>query len=362
MDKNIKFIKKANDKHNFKYNYDKAEYISSKKDIIITCLIHGNFKQRPENHLMGKGCPGCGGNKTITTESFIEKSIRAHNNKYDYSLVDIKNSTSKVKIICKKHGVFEQTPSKHYGGSGCSLCGGTNKSNSIDFIKKSILKHDNLYDYSLVNYIGNKNKVKIICKEHGVFSQIPSNHLKGIGCSKCSGKFMDKELFISIANDKHNFKYNYDKLIYINHKTNVEITCLEHGDFIKNPSSHIKRGSGCPKCKKSMSKGEIVIENFLINNKIEYKKQFKFSDLKHKTELKFDFAIFKDNKLSNLIEYNGEQHYKFRGQFGMSLEDFNLGLEKDKKKIDYCINKNINITIIKYDDNIDIELSKLLSI
>ena len=45
----------------------------------------------------------------------------------------------------------------------------------------------------------------------------------------------------------------------------------------------------------------------------------------------------------------------------MSLEDFNLSLERDKKKMDYCRDKNINIIIIKYNDNIDTELSKLMT-
>ncbi len=164
MDKNIKFIKKANDKHNFKYNYDKAEYISSKKDIIITCLTHGDFKQRPDNHLMGKGCRGCSNSEILTKKTFIERSMKVHNNKYDYSLVDFINSTSKVKIICKQHGVFEQIPSKHYGGRGCSLCGEFSKYNNDDFVYKSKKVHNNKYDYSLVIYKTVNEKVEIVCK------------------------------------------------------------------------------------------------------------------------------------------------------------------------------------------------------
>jgi hypothetical protein len=39
-----------------------------------------------------------------------------------------------------------------------------------------------------VEYINNKTKVDIICKKHGIFNQIPSNHLKSVGCPKCSKK------------------------------------------------------------------------------------------------------------------------------------------------------------------------------
>lgn len=61
-----------------------------------------------------------------STEDFILKSNvihnNIHNNKYDYSLVDYIKSQKKVKIICKKHGKFEQTANSHLNGCGCPLC------------------------------------------------------------------------------------------------------------------------------------------------------------------------------------------------------------------------------------------------
>lgn len=53
------------------------------------------------------------------------------------------------------------------------------------FKNKSYKIHNNIYDYSLVEYINSYTKVKIICKEHGVFVQRPNNHLSGQGCPKC---------------------------------------------------------------------------------------------------------------------------------------------------------------------------------
>ena len=54
------------------------------------------------------------------------------------------------------------------------------------FIEKTKEVHKNEYDYSLSKYIKSKVDIKIICKEHGVFEQRPSNHLNGQGCPKCS--------------------------------------------------------------------------------------------------------------------------------------------------------------------------------
>lgn len=45
-----------------------------------------------------------------------------NNDKYDYSLVEYKTAHTKVKIICKKHGVFEQSPNNHLNGKGCPKC------------------------------------------------------------------------------------------------------------------------------------------------------------------------------------------------------------------------------------------------
>ena len=58
-----------------------------------------------------------------TQETFIEKANAVHNNKYDYSDVIFKNVNTKVKIICPKHGMFEQLPYNHLKGQGCRKCG-----------------------------------------------------------------------------------------------------------------------------------------------------------------------------------------------------------------------------------------------
>jgi len=69
------------------------------------------------------------------------------------------------------------------------------------FIKKSIEMHGDLYDYSLVDYKNSHEKVKIICKEHGIFEQIPHNHLAGRICEKCS--YLSREKEISWTSDRY---------------------------------------------------------------------------------------------------------------------------------------------------------------
>lgn len=121
----------------------------------------------------------------------------------------------------------------------------------IKFLNKAIAKYSKKYDYSLVDYIDSKSKVKIICKKHDVvFEQAPSEHLRGKeGCKACSGKsIVNTYSFIFEAKKTHNKKYDYSKSKYVNSKTKVNIVCPEHGEFEQLPSNHIN-GQGCPKCK-----------------------------------------------------------------------------------------------------------------
>ena len=87
--------------------------------------------------------------KKLTTEDFIEKVKEIHGDKYDYSLVEYKSKREKVKIICKEHGMFEQTAFSHLSGNNCKYCYiEKRKSNTEDFIKKSKNIHKNRYNYS----------------------------------------------------------------------------------------------------------------------------------------------------------------------------------------------------------------------
>lgn len=123
-----------------------------------------------------------------TTETFIQRAIEVHGDKYDYSLVNYKNATAKVTIICKQHGSWEQTPNNHLSNHGCKVCGNEAKAATAksEFATKASIVHDNKYDYSLVAYKNAATKVKIICPIHGSFEQQPNSHLNKSGCPICS--------------------------------------------------------------------------------------------------------------------------------------------------------------------------------
>lgn len=110
------------------YNYSLVTEHKTKDKIKIICKEHGVFEQESKSHTYGIGCPICGSRATgkkqrRTLESFVEDSKNIHNNKYDYSLVKYITTDHNVKIICPKHGIFEQSPHSHLMGKGCTKCG-----------------------------------------------------------------------------------------------------------------------------------------------------------------------------------------------------------------------------------------------
>ena len=121
----------------------------------------------------------------LTTKEFIAKAKAVHGDRYDYSKVEYVDSKTEVCIICSEHGEFWQKPKNHLSGYGCPICSGRKKMRTIDFINRAKSVHGDKYDYSKTEYKGNSEKVCIFCPEHGEFWQRANNHLKGVGCPKC---------------------------------------------------------------------------------------------------------------------------------------------------------------------------------
>lgn len=131
----------------------------------------------------------------IKTMLYIQKFIQIHGDTYDYSQVEFRDTATKIRIICKVHGVFLQRPDTHLKGSGCPKCSGKHKKSTKECIQEFNKIHGSTYDYSLVYYTNTYTKVKIICKVHGVFEQTPDNHLRAHGCPKC-GKHNQNTLYV----------------------------------------------------------------------------------------------------------------------------------------------------------------------
>jgi predicted nucleic-acid-binding Zn-ribbon protein len=297
--KNEEFIKMAKKAHGEKYDYTKTQYKKAHNRIIIICKKHGEFAQEANSHIKGAGCPKCRDEQlskkyASTTKEFIKKAIDKHGTKYDYSLVNYKNATTSVKIICSEHGMFKQLPMSHLKGSGCKKCGNLKAANvrsltTTDFIKKAKKIHGNRYLYYKTKHTRTHKKVIITCRKHGDFSQTATSHI---------------------------------------------------------------RGSGCPKC--SISKGEEKIVIWLTKRGINFIQEKTFTDLKSPKngKLYYDFYL---PKFHILIEYDGPQHFHTGKWYQVFNEEkFQKIKQYDLIKNQYSIDKKIPLFRIPYTNLKDI--------
>jgi len=253
------FISKAIKVHGFLYDYSKVEYKNTRTKICIICPQHGEFHQKPNNHLNGQGCKLCD-NQRLSPDQFISKATFMHNDRYTYDMSGYKNTKGKVCIICPEHGPFFQNAENHLRGHGCPACKKIKMKktqffssfNTDIFIEKAQLIHGkDKYDYSKSYYKLAKEKITIICKIHGEFQQEPYKHLRGNGCKKCAVARQTLSLveFIKKANIAHGIgKYDYSKIKELkNGKEKICIVCPRHGESWQISWNHLQ-GIGCPRC------------------------------------------------------------------------------------------------------------------
>ena len=213
--------------------------------------------------------------KKITLKNFLDRATKVHGQTYDYSKVEYIRGDVKVCIVCPIHGEFWMSPNHHYQGEGCPKCryikSASSKRRTInEVIEIANTVHNFKYDYSLIKeYKNDREKLPIVCKEHGVFYQTMNNHIKGKqGCPECgkvkchNSRYYSNDDFIKLAVKKHNNFYLYDKVKYVDSKTKVTITCPVHGDFEQIPRNHIY-GAGCPRCFKEKSSVEREVLEFI---------------------------------------------------------------------------------------------------
>lgn len=284
------FIKEAKEKRGEElFSYEKVNYVNAKVKVDIFCKKegHGFFSVTPDNFLRKRGCPKCkiiGYKKISNKEEFVKKAVSIHGNRYNYDNYIYVNCDTKGTILCKKHGFFEQAPSIHLSGFGCGCpnCGNETRDKKATytteyFINQAKLVHGNKYDYSRVNYINYFHKVEIGCPIHGWFFQVPSSHLKGIECLRCScDRMFDINDFIKKANAIHNNKYDYSKFIYIDNSTKGIIICPIHGEFHQAPIRHVM-GSQCDSCLNE--KNRYTTEEFIEKAKMVHGDLYDYSKI-----------------------------------------------------------------------------------
>lgn len=317
--------------------------------ITLECKFHGKFKKRIDHILecdADKLCTKCNKEKLRLKrfEEFVNEAKLIHGGKYEYHFDKFVNKTEKTIITCPVHGDFVQRPLNHTClKQGCPICANEKKKVSYKYTRDEIIElckktHGDKYVYDDIIFQGMKEKLlNIKCPKHGYFNQVAYDHIKGYGCEKCKfeNQTMSKSQFIERAMGIHKgfYRYDYDKIIYVNNHIKVPITCPIHGEFWQTPAYHLL-GGGCPIC--STSKLEKEIMNLLTDNNINFIPHYHNDWLGH---LELDFYLPKYNVA---IECQGMQHFKPIEYFG-GEETFDSLMERDKRKSKLCLEHNVKI-------------------
>lgn len=268
-------IEKALRTHGDKYDLSKMVYRGSKDLVTVGCKDHGYFEIcfRDFTKASGaRGCQECSMNvyienrvewNLIPEHEAIRRMTSVFGDKFDYSEMDYKSFSQKVKIKCPIHGYFWMRPDEHEKSlCGCTECG---KEQSIKsrthskskWVEVTVPMFEVVYDYSLVpDGINSKTKFNVICPKHGEFPKTWNELASGSGCPTCTlerrseALSHDTDIFIKNAEAAKGKLYDYSIVEYVASDQKVNIICRTHGSFPQKPNKHLA-GQGCPKCAKN---------------------------------------------------------------------------------------------------------------
>lgn len=192
------FIARSKELHGDIYDYSKTVYVDMLTPVTITCTKHFyTFQQAPVSHCKGKtSCPECIADmKRTKFQHTLEQAVsnlpKDVQEKYDFTDTVYNGYHNKARIRCKKHNLyFSVIWCTLYVNSGCPECS-KEKARSlysyttVEFVENARHIYGDVYDYSRVDYVNSKEKVKIGCKRHGYFEKAPIKHLSGQGCPRC---------------------------------------------------------------------------------------------------------------------------------------------------------------------------------
>lgn len=285
-----------------------------------------------------------------SNETFYNEIINIFGLEYKL-LSDYINNKTKIKI---KHNCGYEwfvNPKDFLKSKGCPKCNSYYKRTAQEFKTEIELLTKGEY-LVLGNYINFRTKVLMRhCLCGWEWKVDPRNFLNGTRCPKCKHKIP----YTTISFKKKVFDLVGSEYVvlgeYLNGKKKL---LMRHNkcssEWEVTPESFLG-GSRCPNCKHS--KGEEKIIQFLLNNSIKTKPQYRFENCRNKYTLPFDFAILDDNtnNVICLIEYDGEFHFepaRFSKDKDKMLKKFKQTQQHDQIKNKYCEDNNIPLLRIPY--------------
>ncbi len=221
---------------------------------------------------------------------------------------------------------------------------------TYDEVKKYF--KDEGYELLSKVYKNGSTPLKVKCPEGHISHIRLHNFRSGHRCKRCSMTKYNKKNRKSINDIKEFLEKDGYELVskeYLNSDAELLVKCPEGHTFDTNWRK-LRNGNKCRFCN-TISHGEKKIERFLMQNNIEFEKQYIIKECKFKRYLPFDFYLSDYNLL---IEYDGIGHYEIKEYFG-GYEGFIDTKIRDTIKNIYCRNNNIDLLRISYKDFKNIE-------
>lgn len=303
--------------------------------------------------------------KTRWNYTLVEEFVSENSN---CTLISTEFKTAKSKMVFKcSCGKEFETTFEHFrlrNKRQCNECGISSQlekqSLSIEEVVKYVKEQSECNLLSDV-YINSKSKLEFLCSCGTTFKKSFEKFKKSSMCKKCSYNQISLSQTFDYSYIKNYIELKNCKLKseeYNGCYNTLEVICKCGEIYLVSFNSFKNENQiRCKKCSNKMSKGEIFIEEYLIKNKFNYIYQYGFQDLKANNDrhlLKFDFAVFLDNSLLCLIEFDGKQHKSPVEYFG-GIESYEVLRNNDKKKNDYCSINNIKLIRIPYEEMSNIE-------
>jgi len=258
------------------------------------------------------------------SEYLVNRFKEIHGDKYDYSLVEYVNYKTKVKIICKQHGVFYQTPPSHLNGTGCPDCGIITCTNKRSVGRDSFLiraqgVHKDTYEYdNIPENVRYSDKIDITCKIHGIFSQAVGQHLIGRGCRKCANETLKRQR----QGQPNTWKLSgwYDKALLSNNFESYKFYILR---FFNEDEEFIKCGITFSAIKgryhSIRTRGGYKYEILKV---VERHNKESFEDCEYIFNLEKRFHdIWKKYRYKPLLNFNGENECYVLNRGGINTEN-----------------------------------------
>jgi very-short-patch-repair endonuclease len=222
-----------------------------------------------------------------------------------------KGGEEKLLWLClfnSKHGCYRQKLHKHLFGQRCPKCWAERRGKSKRLRIQDIEKQfPELVPGQM--YVNNRKKLLWRCLKdasHGTYFQTHNSHQQRHGCSLCGRDKTLKATRLGIEYLEKKFPLELVKgQKYVNAFRKLRWKCSAHGEYLQIYNIR-QQGGGCPYCFES--RGEKRIDLYLKNVYFVFEREKRFKTCRWKNPLPFDFCI---PSLKVLIEYQGEQHYRW---------------------------------------------------